>query len=125
MVGVGELPPGLLPHDGSWAAWLGGVTGETAYIQQRASVPRTRPMLTYWHLVRPAPGCSVDRASVIVNSATVMRGYSLCTSTPNGQWQQFRVDLSRFAGQSVLIQIRAETAASASSLFVDDITFEE
>ncbi len=125
MVGVGDLPPGLLPHDGGWAAWLGGINGETAYIQQRASVPRMRTTLTYYHLVRPAPGCGVDRAQVIVNSATIIRGYSLCTSTANGQWQRFRVDLSRFAGQSVLIQIRVETAASASSLFVDDVTFEE
>lgn len=51
--------------------------------------------------------------------------YDLCESTHTGGWAKHVINLSAYAGQSVSLQIRAETDSSLNSnLFIDDVSFQ-
>jgi hypothetical protein len=51
--------------------------------------------------------------------------YDLCFITTMDSWGPHVVDLSGYAGQSVLLQIRVETDfALLSNLYVDDVSFQ-
>lgn len=51
--------------------------------------------------------------------------FDLCDSTNTGGWVTHSVNLGAYAGQSVTLQIRAETDASDNSnLFVDDVSLQ-
>ena len=112
------------PHGGSWAVWLGGDDDEISYIQQQVIVPPGSPYLAYWHWIASEDFCGYDFGKVIINSTTVDE-YDLCSSTNTGGWAKHVVNLSAYAGQSVSLQIRAETDSSLNSnLFIDDVSFQ-
>jgi bacillolysin len=113
------------PHSGSWAAWLGGAFDEVSFVQQQVTVPAGAPYLAYWHWIDSNDICGYDFGGVIVNSSNVVNVYDLCSSKNTGGWVKHVVNLSAFAGQMVLLQIRAETDSSLNSnLFIDDVSFQ-
>lgn len=115
----------VVPHSGSWAAWLGGEYDDISYIQQRITVPACAPYLSYYHWIASQDACGYDFGGVIVNGTTVVDVYNLCTAQNTGGWVRHVVNLSAYAGQTVYIQIRAETDESYNSnLFVDDVVFQ-
>ena len=118
-------PITVTPHSGSWLAWLGGELSATTYIQQRVSVPADTPYLAYWQWITSAEGlCSYDFGKVLVNG-TVVNSYGLCKSANTSGWVKHVINLSSYAGQSVLLQIRVTTDSSLNSnLFVDDVGFQ-
>jgi len=114
----------VAPHGGTWAAWLGGGNNEFSSLQQQVTVPAGSPHLAYWHWIISSDRCGYDFGRVVVNGTTVDE-YDLCRDTSTGGWVMYTVDLSAYAGQSVSLQIEAETDSSyASSLFVDDVSFQ-
>ncbi|MEW5957775.1 MAG: serine protease [Chloroflexota bacterium] len=121
------LPVSLMfipPYSGSWATWLGGVDYEISYIQQQVTVPSSSPFLVYWHWIDSDDDCGYDFGGVIVNNTTV-DVYDLCSSTNTWAWVKHTVNLSAYAGQSISLQIRAETDESiSSSLYVDKVSFQ-
>jgi serine protease len=122
ILSTADLP--VPPHAGSWAAWLGGDDDEIAYIQQQVTVPAGSPYLAYWHWIYSEDLCGYDYGKVVINGATVDT-YDLCESSSTGAWQKHVVNLSAYAGQSVALQLRAETDFSAfSSLYIDDVAFQ-
>ena len=117
-----ELPAGVLPYDGLWVAWLGGVYNETSYIEQQVSVSSNLPYLSYWYWIAPSVGCVSGLGLVSVNGG-VLSIYDLCNAT--GGWVQGVINLSAFAEQSVLIQFRGECDGFTNSdLFVDHVAFQ-
>lgn len=113
----------LPTHSGIWSAWLGGEDDEISYIEQEVTVPVGRPFLTYYHGIASEDACGYDFGGVIVNS-TVVDQYDLCEDTSAPNWMRHVVNLSAYAGQNVIMQIRVETDGSLNSnLFVDDVTF--
>jgi hypothetical protein len=114
----------VTPHSGSWAVWLGGDDDEISYVQQQVTVPAGSPYLAYWHWIGSDDTCGYDFGGVIIDS-TVVDVYNLCSSANTGGWVKHVVNLSAYAGQSVSLQIRAETDSSlSSSLLVDDVSFQ-
>jgi hypothetical protein len=120
-------PPDLIvtPHDGNWAVWLGGWDDEISSIQQQVVVPAGYPYLSYWHWIGSQEQlCQYDFGEVIVNSAVVEK-YYLCVPNNSNGWVKRVVNLSAYAGQSVSLQIYAETNASINSnLFIDHVAFQ-
>jgi len=122
---VQDLPNYVSPHSGKWAAWLGGDDFETSYIEQQVTVPATGPYLVYWHWIDSTDYCGYDFGGVVVNSSTVVDVYDLCAAEDTGGWVKHVVNLSAYKGQSVSLQLRAETDWSdSSSLFIDDVSFQ-
>ncbi|PWH18633.1 MAG: hypothetical protein DDG58_06200 [Ardenticatenia bacterium] len=114
----------VLPHDGNWAAWLGGDDDEVASIRQTVMVPSDHPYLAYWHWIHSADVCGADRASVIVDGV-VLESYYLCATRNTNGWVQRVIDLSSYKGKTVDLQLRVETNSSGTSnWYLDDIWFQ-
>jgi subtilisin family serine protease len=116
---------GLLPRSGDWAAWLGGSSEETAYIEQQMTILPGKTFLSYWHWIDSNDSCLAPaEAKVLVNDVE-KDTYDLCQGTQTGAWQPHSVDLSAYAGTPVSLRIRVETNPDlVSSLFVDDVSFQ-
>ncbi len=114
----------VVPHGGSWLAWLGGASNETSYVQQQITVPTSNTYLSYWHWIDSADLCNYDFAYVKVNGTSV-HTYNLCSSTNTGGWVQKTVNLASYSGQTVMVRVEVTTDGSlTSNLFLDDFSFQ-
>ena len=121
---VQKPPLPISPHSGRWAVWLGGEYDDISFIRQQVTIPTGSYYLHYWHWIASEDACGYDFGGVILNN-TVVDVYDLCTSRNTNGWVRHTVDLSSYAGQTVFLQIRAETDGSLNSnLFVDDVSFQ-
>ena len=122
---VNAFPSGVTAHSGSYAAWLGGANNDTSYVQQQVTISAGNPYLVYWHWIASSEtDCTYDFGKDLVNNS-IVDTYALCQSNGTGGWVKHSVNLSAYAGQSVTLQIRAETDSSINSnLFVDDGTLQ-
>jgi len=121
---VTSFPGTVTAHSGSYAAWLGGNYSDISYVQQQVTISSGAPYLVYWHWIASADICGYDFGGVLINGS-VVDAYDLCAATNTGGWVTHSVDLSAYAGQSVTLQIRAETDSSDNSnLFVDDVSLQ-
>ncbi len=112
------------PHGGQWAAWLGGAYNEISFVQQTVTIPIDKPILSYWHWIDSADECGYDFGGVLVKGS-VVDVYSLCADQDTQGWVLHTVDLSDYKGQTVVLQIRAETDnLYNSNLFIDDVGFQ-
>jgi len=117
-----DLP--ITPHSGIYAAWLGGANDEIAYIQQQVTIPSITPWLVYWHWIDSDENCGNDFGEVLING-NLEDWYYLCNTTSTGGWVTHSVNLSAYGGQSVKLQIGAETDSSnISNLYVDDVSLQ-
>jgi serine protease AprX len=121
------FPTGVTPHNGDWAAWLGGDDGElTSYIEQEVTVLEGKQHLHYWHWIDSEDFCwtDLDYASVQANGE-VVDTYILCQERNTGGWVEYSVDLSHYIGQTVVVRINVKTDSTLlSSLYVDRISME-
>ncbi|MFC1465699.1 MAG: S8 family serine peptidase [Candidatus Brachytrichaceae bacterium NZ_4S206] len=118
--------PSVGPHGGDWAAWFGGVNNENASLKQTVTIPAGAPYLGFWQVIRSNDLCSddYDVARIKVNGAEV-RKINLCSTTHNPNWTKTSVNLSAYAGQSVLLELTVKTDNLVpSSWLVDDLAFQ-
>jgi hypothetical protein len=88
-------------------------------------VSAQRPYLVYWHWIASEDDCGYDFGGVVINESVVVEGYELCNAKNTNGWLRRAVNLSAYAGQTVWVEIRAETDDSLNSnLFVDDVSLE-
>jgi hypothetical protein len=122
IVSTADNPP-VQPHSGQWMAWLGGGNSEISTIEQRVAVPAGAPYLFYYHWITSQDDCGYDQASVRVDGQVVHR-YWLCSDHNTNGWVPHSVDLSAYAGRSVLLQLRGDFDYTLiSSVFIDDVGF--
>lgn len=118
-----QMPPGFAPHEGNWAAWLGGEDEFSRLYQTIALNPAT-PYLAFWHWIDSLDPCGLDQAGVKINNQ-VVQSYNLCQPNNSGQWQKQVVNLTAYAGQSVQLEFFVQTTATTDSWwFLDDITLQ-
>jgi uncharacterized repeat protein (TIGR01451 family) len=115
----------VLPHGGDWVVWLGGASDEISSITQQVTVPAGSSTLSLWYWAASQEDtCGNDFGQVKIGN-TVVGTFDLCETGNTGQWAKRTLDLSAYAGQSVSLQIRAQTnGALNSNLFIDDVAFE-
>ncbi len=84
-------------------------------------MPNNLRYLSYWHAIYSADTCGNDFEQVLVNSNEVF-AFDLCEPNDTNGWTQIVIDLSAYAGQSIMIQIRAECNGTFNSnLFIDHV----
>ncbi len=121
---VKEFPYGFNAYEGTWATWLGGDFPEISYIEQQITVPTNLHHLTFWYWIDSEDACGNDFGRVLANSNEV-HVYDLCQANNTNGWVQEVIDLSAYAGQSVIIQIRAECNTTPfCNLFIDHVGFQ-
>jgi len=114
----------VLPHGGSWLAWLGGADDEVNYIEQEIDVPASATGLSFWYWLASYDVCGFDFGWLKVDGAIVEQ-YDLCTDSDTDTWMLREVDFSAYAGQTVTLRFQADTDASDNSnFFVDDVAFD-
>jgi hypothetical protein len=112
---------------GSRAAYLAGVDNAEDRLIRSLVLPTNRKLtLTFWWLVTTEENNSgLDQLTLLLTNASGQPQRVLFTATDHsavGSWQQFAVDLSDFAGESVQIQFVARTDSTLSTdFFVDDV----
>jgi hypothetical protein len=117
------FPSPVTPRSGSWAVWLGGAYMETNYIQQPVPVSSSCPYLVFYHWIASADTCGWDFGTTLINE-TIVDTVNLCSSTNTGGWVKKSINLSAYAGQTVILQFKAITNSSViSSWYIDDVSF--
>jgi serine protease len=123
IVNRANLPGDLWPYSGEFAAWLGGVNDEVNSISQSITLPAgaVSVLVFRWKVQSAETACNHDWATVRVNASSVAQ-FGLCNALHTNDWPERRIDLSAFAGQTVVLQFRAQNNGSLSSnWFVDDV----
>lgn len=117
-----DLPGAITPHGGAWAAWLGGDDNELSALTQRVTIPASNPILRFWYWIASQDYCGYDFGGVVINNSQVVDAFTLCEARDTNGWVLRTVDLSAYAGQTVDLQLRADTDGSLNSnLFIDDV----
>ncbi|MFN4294143.1 MAG: hypothetical protein ACK4JD_08430 [Thermoflexales bacterium] len=114
------------PRSGNWAAWFGGLDNENASLKQTVAVPAGAPYLGFWQIIYSSDACNdaYDVARIKINNTEVKKT-QLCSSTHNPNWTKTSVNLSAYAGQTVVLELHAKTDnSSPSSWLVDDLAFQ-
>ena len=113
----------MMTHGGAWAAWLGGLNGESSELTQEVTVPADQPYLAYYYLLNSADVCGFDFAGVSIDGVEV-ESYDLCQATTMVTFGRSVIDLSSYAGETVVLGFTMVTDSGlVSSFFVDDVSF--
>ncbi len=121
-----DLSPFFSPRSGNWAAWFGGINNENASLKQTVTVPAGAPYLGFWQIIDSEDACNdaYDVARIKVNNTEVKKTH-LCLTTHNPNWTKTSVNLSAYAGQTVVLELHAKTdGLYTSSWLVDDLAFQ-
>lgn len=126
-----NLPQLVVPHGGSYAAWLGANDGTLIRIAQEVTIPADRPFLSYWYRFDPGNTTCDDvvwltwlAAGATVDQTVFVEGFRLCDSRALRDWLRRGADLRPFAGQTGTLAFELENLQQApisSSLFLDDL----
>ncbi len=116
---------GAPPHQGNWAAWLGGLHNEVAYIEQQVTVAASKPYLSFWHIIASEePSCGPDFGRVLIGGDVVAL-YELCAGNETGGWTKQVINLKAYKGQTVNLRFRILTDGSDySSWYLDTVGFQ-
>jgi hypothetical protein len=114
-------------HGGSWLAWLGGVNGEFAYVEQDNINMDGVRYLHFWYWIDSEDDCGFDGASVQVNDGVhgwaVVKVYDLCKNTKTTGWVPGTIDLSSYTGGTISLAFVLTTdVTNASSFYLDDVS---
>ncbi len=124
IVNRSQLPEAIPPHNGNWAAWLGGDNNELSRLYQTITINAATPYLTFWHYIDSIDPCGLDVAGVKMNGQLV-KNYLLCASNNTLQWQKQTVNLQSYAGQSAQLEFFVQTTATTNNgWLLDDITLQ-
>jgi secreted trypsin-like serine protease len=117
------LPPSRPPNGGEWAAWLGGAHNEIAELSQVVEVPVDNPFLAFYSWIDSQDYCGYDYAVILADGSEV-GSFGLCLDTTNTYWTRQTIDMSEFAGETIVLEFEVQTDGSGTSnLFLDDIGF--
>ncbi|MCE7989107.1 MAG: serine protease [Caldilinea sp. CFX5] len=111
----------IAAHSGLWISYLAGLNREVSFVNQKITLPRQQAGLQFWYWISSNDDCGFDFGGILVNSVVVDK-FDLCTTTATKGWKLRTVNLNTYAGQTVELQIRAETDSFGPSiLLIDDV----
>lgn len=109
-------------HSGVWISYLAGLNKEVSFVNQKITLPRQQAAVQFWHWIASSDECGYDFGGVLINNVVVDK-FDLCTTTGTKGWKLRTVNVTAYAGQTVELQLRAETdSLTPSILLVDDVT---
>ncbi len=116
------FPGNVVPHSGSWLAWLGGDYDDTSRISQDSITMAGSGTLHYWYWISSNDTCGHDFAYVRVNGTTLST-FQLCSSNNTGGWVEGILNLNSYANQTILLEFEETADANYNSnFFLDDVS---
>jgi hypothetical protein len=114
--------PVVIPHSGTWIAWLGGADDEiTVLSQSNLTIPQYG-VVRLWYWSASGDDCGYDYGTVQINSSNVYV-WNLCYDTNTYGWVPLQIDVSGYYGQTVTLSIQVTTDVGYSSnLLIDDVS---
>jgi hypothetical protein len=122
-----DLPRGIAPYGGNWAAWLGGDNNEEAAIEQTVFIDPAAPYLSYWYWFDWPMSCQGATGAVATVSlgGSIIEQTDVCEQTDTGGWVQRVLDVNGFAGQSLVLRFQLVTEANSyANVYLDDVAFQ-
>jgi len=114
----------IVPHDGQYLAWLGGLDDETASVSQNVVVPAGATTLTFWYRIGSSDICGFDEGHIDFGDARIY-SVDLCSDTITAAWVKKDINISTYAGKTLVLKFQVTTDESMqSSWYVDSITIQ-
>ena len=122
---IGNGPPSVPPHAGSYLAWLGGLHNETSVLGQLVSLNERASQLHFYYYIASEDtdcGPAFDHVSVLLGGIEVAHG-DLCVPNQTSGWQEAATDISALAGitGNLLFGVKTDSALF-SSFLIDDVS---
>lgn len=126
---LSELPIGVVPRTGQYAAWLGyhrdpDPVAETSF-SQRVTVPSIVPNLSFWILVKSSQPYDTARSELSVwIDGELNWTMILCKERNTYDWDRQIIDLKRYSNQEIDLRIQVTLAGGEQAqVFLDDFEF--
>lgn len=114
----------IVPYSGEWLAHLGGEKPSTDEIRQSITLPAGRAIYLLYHRQFDSAdiiGGSSSDFFIAANGDTLVNETIASITDSGGQWETYTVDLSAYAGQTVLIRLYIN-AGDLTDIYLDDIS---
>lgn len=113
----------IAAQDGDWIAVLGGTNNDLTYLGQPIMVDADRPYLVYWQWIVSNDVCGYDYGGIGIDDEWYA-SYTLCSPTTSDGWERQVINLSEFAGETVLLDFAVYNDSTiASQLLIDNVSF--
>jgi hypothetical protein len=122
--------PGMVvPHAGSYLAWLGRntdlevsqITNSPAFALPAGATAR----LSFWYAIDSTDICGWDYGYVRVTAngvTTTIKTFNLCYENNSSAWQRIQINLSAYAGKTITVSFRTVNDSSwPSNFYVDNV----
>lgn len=114
--------PVVIPHGGSWIAWLGDDNNEVTVLSQSNLMIQEYGAVRLWYWSASGDDCGYDYGTVQINS-NVVYVWNLCYDTNTYGWVPLQIDVSGYYGQTVTLTIQVTTDVGyPSDLLIDDVS---
>ncbi len=150
-----DLPDGITPQSGEWAAWLGGEQGTFGVginpdngslevyffsnIAQNVTIPSNAAYLTYWYAGASESPCANEsettgraRVSFVIpdqgqgSEEHILDTLYMCPSVTTNEWKQRTVDVSNYQGLAYNLGILVRGPLPQNNdFFIDNIAWQD
>lgn len=123
-----ELISDFNPRTGSLGAYLAGTNEADDRLSQQVDLPvgTIITLRAWWYLATEETAGAFDRMTVSLlqpGGSPLADLVTMDTTAPEGIWDEIVVDLSAYAGQTVIIRFAAQTDVSnVTDFYIDDIS---
>lgn len=127
MASVERAIYGYKPIQGNWMVFLPSAIYGGLYpsIQQSVTIPASHPYLSFWWSAHTSCGpISGDRCASFLEIGIDNHPYTASYGEMTQPWHSSTVDLSAYAGQTVLLSFVNANYRDITLIVLDDITFQ-
>lgn len=122
-----ELVSDFNPRTGRLGIYLAGVNNADDRLSQQVTLPiATDTLRAWWYLATAETAGAFDQMTVSLlrpDGSWLSTLVTVDNTAPVGVWDELIVDLSPYAGQTVVLQFTGRTdASSISDFYLDDIS---
>lgn len=116
------------PRNGAWGAYLAGYNAADDQLQQTLTLPAgaTATLRAWWMLETEEPALPNDSLTLSLlrpDGTTLSDLWSTDNTAPAGLWDEAVIDLTRYVGQPVTLQLHAATNAyDLTDFYLDDMS---
>lgn len=110
-------------HTGAWAARLGGVVIDTAYVEQDILIPEGTSYVHFWFYFESTDICGYDEFRVEFNNYCIYNTFDLCEKYNSTEWIHGVLTMTGHAGESGTLRFKTvNDDIYSSTVSIDDVS---